>query len=92
MRIHRLSVWLRPTLIVSVLLASPQFGFASAPTNNGDEIAIRLPAVGGHVAKADLLAQLGRIAGLNLKALPWLLPDSDIDLNQSKVAPTPGAG
>ncbi len=57
MRIHHLSPWLRPTLILGVLLASPQFAAALEQANYGDEIAIRLPAVDGHVAKADLLAR-----------------------------------
>jgi pimeloyl-ACP methyl ester carboxylesterase len=72
------------TLIVSVLLVWPVFAVASE-TAHRDEISIRLPATDGHVAKAELLATLGGIAGLDLGAIPWLLPDGEIDLNQPKV-------
>jgi pimeloyl-ACP methyl ester carboxylesterase len=85
MRIRFAIIWLPVVPLLCIGLASPGLVVASAPTDNADEIAIRLPAVDGRLAKADLLTDLGRIAGLNLNALPWLLPDGDIDLKKSKV-------
>jgi pimeloyl-ACP methyl ester carboxylesterase len=75
---------LAPALLIGVLLVPLQFAAASGPANR-DHISIRLPASGGQVAKADLVNELGGVVGLDLSAIPWLLPNGDIDLNQPKV-------
>jgi pimeloyl-ACP methyl ester carboxylesterase len=46
--------------------------------------AIRLSAQDGKIDKADVVAELGRVGGLDLRAVGWLLPDGQIDLNEAK--------
>jgi pimeloyl-ACP methyl ester carboxylesterase len=52
--------------------------------NDQDKATIGLSAVDGKVATADLLAELGKVAGLNLRAIEWLLPDGQLELNEPK--------
>jgi pimeloyl-ACP methyl ester carboxylesterase len=49
------------------------------------QIVIRLPAQDGKVAKADILAELGRVAELDLRAVDWLLPDGEVALTRPRI-------
>jgi len=58
-----------------------QEGFS---TNAGDTAVVRLLARDGQIATADLLAELGRVAGLDLRAVERLLPDGQLNLARPK--------
>lgn len=54
-------------------------------TDEDGNLVIRVPARDGTIAKAELLAGLGLVAGLELHAVEWLLPDGVIDLQSPKI-------
>jgi pimeloyl-ACP methyl ester carboxylesterase len=59
--------------------------FAYRASDEQDKIVCRFPAKNGMVEKAEVLVQLGSIAGLDLGAVNRLLPDGEIDLENPKV-------
>src|SRR5688572_24153730 len=49
------------------------------------KVVCRFAAKNGKVEKAEVLVQLGSIAGLDLRAVDRILPDGEIDLRDAKV-------
>jgi pimeloyl-ACP methyl ester carboxylesterase len=53
-------------------------------TGDNDKTIVHVPVRDGMVTTSDLLAGLGRVAGLDLGVIEWLLPDGELDLEKSQ--------
>jgi pimeloyl-ACP methyl ester carboxylesterase len=81
-------------LILAMTAAGDTLAYAAERTMNAavkrpqvedsGTVVVRLPSSSGFVAKADILAELGAVGGIDLRAVEWLLPEGQLDLKQAK--------
>jgi pimeloyl-ACP methyl ester carboxylesterase len=81
-------------LILAMTAAGNTLAYAAEPKLNdavdrrqledSGTVVVRLPSSSGFVAKADILAELGAVGGIDLRAVEWLLPEGQLDLKQAK--------